>query len=110
MSEVLPAHVSPAVLAQARLETALLIARVQAKAAIREARSWWTHVGRYAMTMRMLATLDPQLTTEDRVINVCRAVLSERFLLDLSQPEATEVCVATLEGWSHRLWLEGQRP
>lgn len=108
--EVLPAYVTPLEVAQARLDTALLIARVQAKAAIREARRWWRTVGQWAQKDRLWATLTPGLT-EDDVIRRGLAIIEHRQACDWTQTEAAEVVAdGVLAGWAHRLWLEGSRP
>jgi hypothetical protein len=98
---------SPHAQAVRLLDMSLLVARVQAKTALRETERWWGHVGRYAMTMRMTMALDPWVRDEDHVLALCEGVLSQRFLLDLSLDEAAEVCAAMLSGWSQRVVLTG---
>lgn len=95
--------------ALAVLDTSLLIARVQAKCSLMEARRWWQHVGRYATTMRLAMALDPWVAGEDHVLEICQGVLTQRFLLDLTEQEAAEVCAAMLEGWSQRAVLTATR-
>jgi hypothetical protein len=96
--------------ALASLDTALLIARVQAKCSLMEARGWWQRVGRYAMTMRLAIALDPWVRADEaHLMTLCQAVLTQRFLLDLTPEEAAEVCAAMLEGWSQRVVLTSAR-
>lgn len=90
------------------LDTSLLIARVQAKCSLMEARRWWQHVGRYTMSLHLFAALEPSLT-EDRAVSTAQFILSERFVLDLTPEQARDAALAVLEGWSQRVVLTAPR-
>lgn len=90
------------------LDTSLLIARVQAKCSLMEARRWWGTVGQYALYWRLTGALHPGLS-EDDVLAIAHRMIRDRFVSDWTADEVSEVIAGLLAGYAQRVVLTAPR-